>query len=102
MDDFERRNETMIREMGADREMSQQTSQWFQQASKWEYSYHFKWLGLPIIQFPQDLVAIQEIVWQVKPDLIIEIIEQVHKARQVLVVLSTQRKRLFGPPAELA
>ena len=33
---------------------------------------------------------------------IIEIIEQVHKARQVLVVLSTQRKRLFGPPAELA
>ncbi|SVB66043.1 uncharacterized protein METZ01_LOCUS218897, partial [marine metagenome] len=36
------------------------------------YSYHFEWLGRPIIQFPQDIVAMQEIVWAVQPDLIIE------------------------------
>ncbi len=36
------------------------------------YSYNFDWLGLPIIQYPQDIVAIQEIVWRTKPDLIIE------------------------------
>ena len=36
------------------------------------YSYNFKWLGRPIIQYPQDIVAMQEIIWQVKPDLIIE------------------------------
>jgi len=38
----------------------------------YEYSYHFNWLGLPIIQYPQDIIAIQEIIWKVKPDLIIE------------------------------
>jgi cephalosporin hydroxylase len=37
-----------------------------------KYSYHFEWLGRPIIQLPQDIVQFQELVWQVKPDLIIE------------------------------
>jgi len=37
-----------------------------------KYSYNFSWLGRPIIQYPQDIVAMQEIIWQVQPDLIIE------------------------------
>jgi cephalosporin hydroxylase len=37
-----------------------------------QYSYNFSWLGRPIIQYPQDIVAMQEIIWAVKPDLIIE------------------------------
>ncbi len=37
-----------------------------------KYSYNFSWLGRPIIQYPQDIVAMQEIIWQIKPDLIIE------------------------------
>jgi cephalosporin hydroxylase len=37
-----------------------------------KYTYNFTWLGRPIIQYPQDIVALQEIIWQVKPDLIIE------------------------------
>ena len=36
------------------------------------YSYNFNWLGRPIIQYPQDIIALQEIIWNVKPDLIIE------------------------------
>lgn len=36
------------------------------------YSYGFAWLGRPVIQYPQDIVAIQELVWAVRPDLIIE------------------------------
>jgi cephalosporin hydroxylase len=36
------------------------------------YSYNFDWLSRPIIQYPQDIVATQEIIWRVKPDLIIE------------------------------
>ena len=36
------------------------------------YSYNFSWLGRPIIQYPQDIVAMQELVWSVQPDLIIE------------------------------
>lgn len=37
-----------------------------------KYSYNFSWLGRPIIQYPQDIVAMQELIWQVQPDLIIE------------------------------
>lgn len=36
------------------------------------YVYNFEWLGRPIIQYPQDMVAMQELIWQVQPDLIIE------------------------------
>ena len=38
----------------------------------YKYCYNFTWMGRPIIQFPQDMIAMQEIIWQVKPDLIIE------------------------------
>lgn len=37
-----------------------------------KYSYNFEWLSRPIIQYPQDMAAMQEIIWQVRPDLIIE------------------------------
>jgi len=39
---------------------------------EYKYSYNFTWLSRPIIQYPQDIVAMQELIWQVKPDLIIE------------------------------
>ncbi len=37
-----------------------------------KYSYNFSWLGRPIIQYPQDIIAMQELIWNIKPDLIIE------------------------------
>lgn len=37
-----------------------------------KYSYNFSWMGRPIIQYPQDMVAMQEILWNVQPDLVIE------------------------------
>ena len=37
-----------------------------------KYSYNFSWLGVPIIQYPQDMIAVQEIIWDKRPDLIIE------------------------------
>lgn len=45
---------------------------WIRETIPHKYSYHFTWLGRSIIQFPQDIIAMQEIIWQVKPDLIIE------------------------------
>lgn len=39
---------------------------------KSKYTYNFNWLGVPIIQLPQDIIATQEIIWNVQPDLIIE------------------------------
>lgn len=41
-------------------------------SAKEKYSYNFQWYGRPIIQYPQDIVALQEIIWKIKPDLIIE------------------------------
>ena len=46
--------------------------QFLTESAKENYSYNFEWLSRPIIQYPQDIVAIQEIIWKVKPDLIIE------------------------------
>jgi len=37
-----------------------------------QYSYNFSWMGRPIIQYPQDMIAMQEIIWDIQPDLIIE------------------------------
>lgn len=37
-----------------------------------KYSYNFSWLGRPIIQYPQDIIAMQELIWEIRPDLIIE------------------------------
>jgi len=43
-----------------------------EQIVKAKYAYNFFWLGVPILQAPQDLQALQEIIWEVKPDLVIE------------------------------
>jgi len=48
------------------------TSAWMNFAQANKYSYQFDWLSRPIIQYPQDIVAMQELIWQIKPDLIIE------------------------------
>lgn len=42
------------------------------ESNRAQYSYNFSWMGRPIIQYPQDMIAMQEIIWQVKPDLIVE------------------------------
>ena len=70
--DFDKKNKVMIEKMGKDILLKQISHRWIAETSKFEYGYHFKWLGRPVIQLPQDMVAMQEIIWQVKPDLIIE------------------------------
>lgn len=42
------------------------------ESNRSQYSYNFSWMGRPIIQYPQDMIAMQEIIWDIKPDLIIE------------------------------
>ena len=72
MADFQKRNKELIENMSQDSGLKKLTRDWFTGSSKYEYSYHFSWLGRPIIQFPQDIIAAQEIIWSVQPDLIIE------------------------------
>jgi cephalosporin hydroxylase len=61
-----------IAEMAGDTELAEKAHEVFLRTCEYKYSYNFSWLGRPIIQYPQDIVAMQEIIWQVKPDLIIE------------------------------
>jgi len=61
-----------VRALARDDQLHQLSLQWMMQASHYKYTYYFSWLGRPVIQFPQDLMAVQEIIWQTRPDLIIE------------------------------
>lgn len=58
--------------MAVDENIAELSSRFFNKSCEYKYSYNFSWLGRPIIQYPQDIVAMQEIIWQVRPDLIIE------------------------------
>ena len=58
--------------MAADGEVTDLARRLFLRSCDYRYSYNFSWMGRPIIQYPQDLVAMQEIIWRVKPDLVIE------------------------------
>lgn len=66
--------EENIKRLSEDKELHKKTHEWMIHADTkgGSYSYNFSWLGRPIIQFPQDIMALQEIIWKVKPDLIIE------------------------------
>lgn len=45
---------------------------WVREIARHKYAYNYTWMGRPIIQFPQDAMAIQELIWAIKPDLIVE------------------------------
>jgi cephalosporin hydroxylase len=69
---FEQECQLEIEEMGGSAAAKKITTQWVAAANSLKYSYHFAWQGRPIIQYPQDMVAMQELIWKIKPDLIIE------------------------------
>lgn len=61
-----------INGLANDRDVQALSRIWIREVTRHKYGYNFSWMGRPIIQTPQDMVAMQEIIWQVKPDLIIE------------------------------
>ena len=61
-----------IEGLRADGIVQQATIDWINAVAPHKYTYNFTWLGRPVIQFPQDLAALQEIIWSTCPDLIIE------------------------------
>jgi cephalosporin hydroxylase len=69
---FKRECQKEIALQGSDTKLAAATRDWFDLANAGKYSYHFEWLGRPIIQYPQDMAVVQELIWDVKPDLIIE------------------------------
>ena len=71
--EFESQVKKNIEALALDPLLKKKAMEWAIEASKkYNYTYNFCWGGLPIIQFPQDVMAMQEIFWRVKPDLVIE------------------------------
>jgi cephalosporin hydroxylase len=70
--EFQKKVSSNIRKLGEDKDVQALSRIWTRQTNQYGYTYNFSWLDRPIIQYPQDIVAMQELIWQVKPDLIIE------------------------------
>jgi cephalosporin hydroxylase len=61
-----------INKQGSDKELMALSRKWVEKIQPYNYCHSFTWMGQTIIQAPQDIMAMQEIIWKVKPDLIIE------------------------------
>lgn len=71
-DVFKNEVQQNIDALRADGELRKASLNWVGDITPKHYAYNFRWMDRPIIQLPQDMVAIQELIWKIKPDLIIE------------------------------
>jgi len=72
MSDFKEEVRARIKGNGCDVELQKHARAHLLSTIEAKYSYNFSWLSRPIIQYPQDVMAMQELIWQVRPDLIVE------------------------------
>jgi cephalosporin hydroxylase len=72
VESFRREIADNVAALGADTAMQGLSRVWCRETAQRRYTYNFTWLGRPIIQYPQDMIAMQELIWSVRPDLIIE------------------------------
>ncbi|MFT6955617.1 MAG: cephalosporin hydroxylase [Halieaceae bacterium] len=72
MDDFQNEVSERINALGNNPVLSQSAAEFMRASTEPKYCYNFTWQGRPIIQYPQDIIAMQELIWTVRPDLIIE------------------------------
>ena len=69
---FELERAEAIKEMGNDQELRQKSLDWMLHADKYKYTYNYSWMGRPIIKYPNDILILQEMIWNLKPDYIVE------------------------------
>lgn len=69
---FDKERQDATAKMNDDLDFQVLSKEWLNRSLAHRYPYNFDWLGLPIIQYPQDIVAVQELVWRVKPSVIVE------------------------------
>lgn len=72
MNSFDDEVRNRIRAQADNKALKATSDAFIRQSIEARYSYNFSWMGRPIIQYPQDMVAMQEILWQLQPDLVIE------------------------------
>ncbi|MEK7651087.1 MAG: cephalosporin hydroxylase family protein [Patescibacteria group bacterium] len=95
--EFAKEREANIKRLGSDKRLKKLALDFASQAMKDRYPYNFDWLGRPIIQYPEDIMAIQELIWNVKPDLVIE----TGIARGGSLILSASILELIGGKGEV-
>ncbi len=61
-----------IKALEADGDLQALSRFWVRATSPYKYTYNFTWMGRPIIQLPQDILAMQELIFRIRPELIIE------------------------------
>jgi cephalosporin hydroxylase len=71
-EEFLKEKQQRVKAFEQDQELQALSKNWLQESMDRMYVYNFSWMDRPIIQYPQDMLAMQELVWKVKPDLIIE------------------------------
>ncbi len=69
---FKEEVKNLIKEQGQNKLLNQKADSFFLESVYSKYSYLFSWLGRPIIQYPQDILMVQELVYKVNPEIIIE------------------------------
>lgn len=69
---FEAECRAEITAQGKDAKLKELAREFYNESARHKYTYHYSWMGRPIIQLPQDMMAMQEIIWRIKPDLVIE------------------------------
>ncbi len=69
---FEEKKRAQAIALGRDEELFDVASKLLHDVDKYGYTYLWSWLGVPIIQLPEDVLATQEVIWATKPDVIIE------------------------------
>ena len=69
---FKKESKVEINKQSKDKKFKNITKKWLIESHRLKYTYHFNWFGIPIIQYPSDIIGVQEIIYQTKPDLIIE------------------------------
>ena len=72
VEQFQKERSARLQSYSADGAFIALSRDWLQQSMQRQYIYNLDWLGRPIIQYPQDMWAMQDLVWRVRPDLIIE------------------------------
>jgi cephalosporin hydroxylase len=72
IEQFQNERNERIKSFNTNMALKAATQQFNIESIKARYSYNFSWMGRPIIQYPQDMIAMQELIWEIKPDLIIE------------------------------
>lgn len=69
---FKKQVSENIDALSKDKDVQALSRIWSRETNKHGYTYNFTWMGRPIIQYPQDMLAMQELIWSIQPDLIIE------------------------------